>query len=237
VGWAYGPRRPANKMVTQILSAKAPEALARAAGILRAGGLVAFPTDTVYGLGALAADSNAVTALYAVKARPDEKSIPILIATLDQLPQVVLEIGETARRLMASFWPGPLTLVLAKSPTLSEAVSRTGTVAVRMPNHPLALSLIAAVGSPLAVTSANRSGEPSTSDPARVKQRLWGRIDAVLNGGLAPGGVPSTIVDCVAVPPRIVRHGPISEADILVATRELGRDASTNPSPHDVAPC
>jgi L-threonylcarbamoyladenylate synthase len=201
-----------------ILAATEPAAVERMAALLRAGELVAFPTDTVYGLGALFSRPSAIERIYAAKGRPEGKAIPILLASPADLPLVAGQVGEVAARLAEAFWPGPLTLVLPKAPLVPVAVSRTGTVAVRVPDHPLARALIAAAGTPLAVTSANRSGEPATTDPAVVYRMLAGKIAALLDGGLAPGGLPSTVVDCARPgTPLILRPGPIT-ADDLAAT-------------------
>jgi L-threonylcarbamoyladenylate synthase len=143
-----------------------------------------------------------------------------LLASPADLPLVVDEISDWASRLAAAFWPGPLTLVLPKNLAVPAAVTQTSTVAVRVPDHPLARALITAVGAPLAVTSANRSGEPATVAPAIVRQTLGGRIAAILDGGLAPGGVPSTILDCTVDPPQILRSGPISAATIFECYRD-----------------
>lgn len=199
-----------------ILAATDPAATERAAALLRDGQLVAFPTDTVYGVGALFSNPAAIEQIYAAKGRPAAKGIPILLASPDDLPLVAAQVNETAARLAVAYWPGPLTLVLCKAPSVPPAVSRTATVAVRVPDHPVARSLIAAAGAPLAVTSANRSGEPPTTDPAVVYSTLGNRIAALLDGGLAPGGVPSTIVDCSGPgAPLILRPGPISLAAML----------------------
>jgi len=215
-------------METITLPACDPMALEQACALLRAGRLVAFPTDTVYGVGALLSlgpgQARAVARLYAVKGRPEGKGIPILLASVADLPLVVEEMNDAAARLAVAFWPGPLTLVLPKGRAVPAEISRTSTVAVRVPAHPLALALIAGAGGPLAVTSANRSGEPSATDPVVVRRTLDGRIAAILDGGEAPGGVPSTIVDCSApgaAPLSILRFGPISAAALAAAT---GRD-------------
>jgi L-threonylcarbamoyladenylate synthase len=183
--------------------------LEQAAALLRVGELVAFPTDTVYGVGAISSNAAAVERIYLAKGRPESKGIPILLALPSDLHRVVAEVNVNASRLAAAFWPGPLTLVLFKHPAVPAAVTRTPTVAVRVPDHPLARALIAAVGAPLAVTSANRSGEPATTDPTVVRSTLGGRVAAILDGGIAPGGVPSTIVDCTIGSPSILRSGPI----------------------------
>jgi L-threonylcarbamoyladenylate synthase len=182
----------------------------RAAGLLRAGQVVAFPTDTVYGVGALFSDEEAVGRIYWAKGRPETKGIPILLASALDVPLVAIS-NETAEILMAEFWPGPLTLVLPKRASVPAAVSKEPTVAVRVPNHGLVRTLIMATGAPLAVTSANCSGEPPTTNPAAVYEMLGGRVAAIVDGGLAPGGTPSTIVDCTGERPQILRPGPIPE--------------------------
>ena len=190
----------------------------RAAGLLRAGQVVAFPTDTVYGVGALYSDEEAVERIYWVKGRPETKGIPILLASAPDVSLVAVP-NETAALLMEAFWPGPLTLVLPKREHVPAAVSRVETVAVRVPNHGLVRALIAAAGAPLAVTSANCSGEPPTTNPAAVYEMLGGRVAAIVDGGLAPGGIPSTIVDCTADPPQILRRGPIPASGIADALK------------------
>ena len=200
-------------MDTILLSANHPEAIARALEILTSGGLVAFPTDTVYGVGALAFDGKAVESIYTAKNRPPEKSIPVLIGETSDLAQVAIDVPEIAPKLAARFWPGPLTLVVSKHPGLPAVVSATGTVAVRVPDHPVARALLRAAG-PLAVTSANLSGQPSPSTAEEVLTQLGGRIAMVLDGGRTPGGVPSTLVDCLAPDLRVLRAGPISETEI-----------------------
>jgi L-threonylcarbamoyladenylate synthase len=203
---------------TELLSAAQPDAIEQALRILRAGGLAAFPTDTVYGVGALAFDGPAVESIYAAKDRPVEKAIPILIADVDDLDKVAVEVPSMARILAACFWPGPLTLVVPKQPTLPEAVSAAATVAVRIPDHPVARALLKAAG-PMAVTSANLSGQPSPVDAEEVMRQLNGRIPLVLDGGLTPGGVPSTLVDCLGAEPIILREGPLTKEQILAALK------------------
>lgn len=211
---------------TQHLHAGRATSLKMAARLLRAGELVAFPTDTVYGLGALFDQEAAVEGIYHVKGRPESKGIPILLASASDLPLVVNVgvMGQMAARLASAFWPGPLTLVLPKNSSIPAAVSRTETVAVRVPEHALTRALIALVGRPLAVTSANHSGQPPTIDPATVRAMLGGRIAAILDGGLAPGGEPSTIVDCSGGALDILRHGPIREVELMTALQRRGED-------------
>ncbi len=203
---------------TRLIPATQPDAIEQALRILRAGGLAAFPTDTVYGLGALAFDGPAVESIYAAKDRPVEKAIPILIADADDLDKVAVDVPPMARILAARFWPGPLTLVVPKQPTLPEAISATTTVAVRIPDHPVARALLRAAG-PMAVTSANLSGQPSPVNAEEVMRQLNGRIPLVLDGGVTPGGVPSTLVDCIGAEPVLLREGPLTKEQILAVLK------------------
>ncbi len=203
-------------MLTNIIQTTYPKAIEKALGILKAGGLVAFPTDTVYGLGSLAFDNAAIESIYKAKDRPIEKAIPILIGDVDALPLVVDHIPDMARIFAARFWPGPVTCVLPKKQTLPAAVSATNTVAVRIPDHPDALALLRAAG-PMAVTSANISGKPSPSAAQEVYEQLNGRIPLILDGGKTPGGIPSTLVDCTGEQPVILREGPVSLSELLAA--------------------
>lgn len=199
---------------TQIIRADHPEVISRALLTLKKGGLVAFPTDTVYGVGALAFDEAAVESIYTAKDRPVEKAIPILIGDTADLPKVTSTIPDMAHKLASRFWPGPLTLVLPKKPYLPEAVSSTDTVAVRVPDHQFARELLLKAG-PMAVTSANISGQPSPSTADEVFAQLGGRIAIIIDGGKTPGGVPSTLVDCTKDQPEILREGPISLEELL----------------------
>ena len=201
-------------MDTLILPADHPNALTQALQILQSGGLVAFPTDTVYGVGALAFDAAAIEKIYAAKGRSTEKAIPILLGDGADLEQVTAQVSEMALRLAGSFWPGPLTLVVPKHPSLPEAVSTAPTVGVRVPDHPVARALLRAAG-PMAVTSANLSGQASPCTVQEVYAQLGGRIPLILDGGGTPGGVPSTVVNCLGTEPQVLREGPITLAQIL----------------------
>jgi L-threonylcarbamoyladenylate synthase len=205
-------------MKTDFLPAQDPETLLHALAVLRRGGLVAFPTDTVYGVGAMAFNGAAVKRIYTAKQRTVEKAIPVLIADPADLPKVTQELPPFAVRLADRFWPGPLTLVLAKHPGLPMSVSAGPTVAIRVPDHPVARSLLRSAG-PLAVTSANLSGQPNPSTAQEVCAQLGGRIALIVDGGQTPGGVPSTLVDCTGAEPRILREGPVTKAEIWA---ELG---------------
>ena len=182
--------------------------------ILQNGGIVAFPTDTVYGLSALAFNNNAIESIYTAKDRPIEKAIPILIGDLSDLDKIAGSIPDMALRFAARFWPGPLTCIIPKKQTLPPAVSATSTVAVRIPNHPDALALLRAAG-PMAVTSANISGGQNPSTAQEVFDQLNGRIPLILDGGKTFGGVPSTLVDCTGDLPATLREGPISLHDLM----------------------
>jgi len=204
-------------MKTIIVPAGSPDAIQQALDVLNRGDLVAFPTDTVYGVGALAFDGKAVESIYIAKDRPVEKAIPVLLADESDLEKVGMDIPDIARRLASRFWPGPLTVLVPKKPTLPESVSATETVAVRIPNHEVARALLRAAG-PMAVTSANISSQPSPSTAEEVFAQLNGRIPLIIDGGKTPGGVPSTLVDCTGEKIKILRAGPVSLEDLLSAS-------------------
>mgnify|MGYP001574935217 CR=1 FL=1 len=181
---------------------------------LQNGGIVAFPTDTVYGLGAFTFDNDAIHNIYIAKDRPIEKAIPILIGDLSDFDKVAANIPDMALRFASRFWPGPLTCIVPKKQTLPLAVSATATVAVRIPDHVDARALLRAAG-PMAVTSANISGGANPTSAQEVYIQLNGRIPLILDGGKTQGGIPSTLVDCTGEKPVILRQGPISLDDLL----------------------
>ncbi len=214
---ARGARLGGCRLKTELIHAANPEATPRAVDVLRAGGLVAFPTDTVYGLAAMPWNTQAVERLYEAKERPSERAIPLLLSDAEHLPRVAIIpplCRESVDKLVDRFWPGALTLVLLKTDAVPEAVSHGTTVAVRVPALSLARALIRAAGGVLAVTSANISGQPSPVTAEEVASQLGGRIDLIVNGGACPGGVPSTIVDCTASPPTLLRRGAIAPAEL-----------------------
>lgn len=194
---------------TRIISSHDPQALDQAELLLRSGEMVAFPTDTVYGLGAKLTDPSAIEQLYIVKGRDAAKAIAVLLGDEAALAQVAGTLNDLAVRLARRFWPGPLTLVVPAHPALPANLSPLPTVGVRMPDHPVALALLRRIG-PLAVTSANLSGQPSARTAAEVYAQLSGRIPLILDGGETPGGLPSTVVDCTSGEPVILRQGPIT---------------------------
>jgi L-threonylcarbamoyladenylate synthase len=196
-------------MTTEVLPTTHPNAIPRALNILQNGGIIAFPTDTVYGLAAATFSASSIEKLYEAKTREAAKAIAVLVGDLPQVDLLTTGMSPSARRLAGRFWPGALTLVVPKHPKLPPNLSPYPTVGLRMPNHLFALDLLKSVG-PLATTSANRSGAGSTITPEDVLAQLAGRIDLLLDGGACPGGVPSTVVDCTQSPPVILRPGAIS---------------------------
>ncbi|MCA1900084.1 MAG: threonylcarbamoyl-AMP synthase [Chloroflexi bacterium] len=196
--------------MTKILKATT-ENILLAAEILRAGGLVAFPTETVYGLGANALDEEAVKKIFAAKERPAADPLIVHLAGLEHIEQAAKSAPPLARRLAERFWPGPLTLILPKQPQIPRLVtSGLDTVAVRAPAHPVALSLLRAAGTPIAAPSANRFGHTSPTAARHVWDDLKDRIEIILDGGATPLGVESTVLDISAVPPRILRPGGVT---------------------------
>ena len=202
----------------QVISASAPGATVAAARILADGGLVVVPTDTVYGLAAALSRRDAVARIFVAKRRPQERAIPLLVDSLADLDQVASEVPDAARRLIERFWPGGLTLILPGRPELPSVITAGGsTVAVRMPDHRVVRELIRRLGSPLPTTSANVHARPSPRTAAEAAAELGDAVDLILDDGPAPGGVDSTIVDPLAIPPRILRVGAISVGEIEAA--------------------
>ncbi len=195
-----------------------PAMIEAAAACLRAGGLVAFPTETVYGLGVDALDSEAVRRLFAAKGRPATDPLIVHVPSVEQLEQVARLVPALAWRLARAFWPGPLTLVLSRQPGVPlEVTAGKDTVAVRAPSHPVAQALLAAAGMPIAAPSANRFSRPSPTTAQHVLDDLDGLIDGVLDAGPTPIGLESTIVDVTRTPPVILRPGGLA----LEAIRQL----------------
>ena len=187
----------------------------QAADILQNGGLVAFPTETVYGLGANAWDAKAVGGIYIAKGRPSNNPLIVHVADVSAAREIVSEWPETAARLAAHFWPGPLTLVLPKNPKLPDNVTGGGpTVGVRIPAHPVALALLRVSGLPVAAPSANLSEQLSPTRAEHVWEQLNGRIHALLDGGATIGGLESTVLNLTTEPPTLLRPGLITPAQI-----------------------
>jgi L-threonylcarbamoyladenylate synthase len=181
-----------------------------AAAVLEAGGTVAFPTESFYGLGADALDPEAVARVFRIKGRAESRPLLVLVDSVERALSLVAGAGTEVRALMARHWPGPLTLVLPAGPTVPPAITAgTGTVGVRVPGHPVTLALLRAAGRALTGTSANRSGEPPPSCADEVARQLPGLVDVILDGGPTAGGAGSTVADCTVWPPRILRQGPV----------------------------
>ena len=211
-----------------------PENTALAGQILREGGLVAIPTETVYGLAANAFNGEACARIFAAKGRPSDNPLIVHIASLDQWPALVAEVPEAAVRLAEAFWPGPLSIILPKSDKIPDQVSGgLDTVAVRMPSHPAAAAVIRAAGVPLAAPSANLSGSPSPTTAQHVLRDLQGRIDAVLDGGACEVGVESTVISLAGKTPRVLRPGGISVEQLRAVLGEVEVDEAVL---HQLAP-
>jgi L-threonylcarbamoyladenylate synthase len=201
-------------MKTEIISANHPNAIRHAIDVLRNNGLVAFPTDTVYGLAAPVNNIESINRLYVVKGRNNTKAIAVLLGDSNQLSQVAVDLSETAQKTADNLWPGPLTMIVPRNPALPEILSPLPTIGVRIPDHPVALALLKTAG-PLAVTSANLSGAANTLTAKQVMKQLKGRIHLIIDGGRAPGGVPSTVIDYTTNEPKILREGPITLEQIM----------------------
>lgn len=200
--------------MTEILKARSPQSLARATDLLLQGEVIALPTDTVYGVAALAFDAEAVAKIYQVKERPFDKAIPVFVPSVADLSRVCRDIPPAVLTLLEQYWPGALTVILPVSPNLPGIVTNNGpTVAVRMPDHPVVMQLLAMVGQPLAATSANISGKPNPQTAADVEAQLQGRIPLILDDGPTPSNLASTILDVTQWPPQVVRQGALELSD------------------------
>ncbi|MDQ5823321.1 MAG: L-threonylcarbamoyladenylate synthase [Chloroflexota bacterium] len=198
----------------------------KAREIVQAGGLVAFPTDTVYGLGCDPYNVAAIQRLYEAKSRDQAKALPLLLSGAHRVGDVARVFPATAEVLAREFWPGALTLVVAQQPNLPEALGGGDTIAVRVPRHEELLAFLEACGGALAVSSANLSGQPEAHDAEQAAAYLEGSVDLIVDGGRSLGGVPSSIVDCTLPVPRLLREGAISEEQIraVLAAWEAGRE-------------
>ena len=189
--------------------------LEKAVSTLKKGGLVAFPTDTLYALGAHAFIEEAVSRVYEAKGRPQGMALPLLLGSQEQIDSVAVDVPQAARDLAGGFWPGAVTLVLYKAPSVSTTITGgRDTVAVRVPSHPLALALIEGAGAPVTGTSANRSGGPDPVSAEVVREHLGESVDVVLDEGPCSLAEASTIVDMTSEPPRIVRAGAVARSEL-----------------------
>ena len=201
-------------MKTIILPISSSNAIQTALDVLRTGELVAFPTDTVYGIGTFAFNAEGATKIYAAKRRPPDKALPILLGDVSQIPLVAVNLSDAALKLAERFLPGALTLVVPKHPDIPTEVSSLETIGIRIPNHDFARALLNEAG-PMAVTSANISGAESPVDAGDVYMQLNGSLPLILDGGRTPGGTSSTVVDCTQPEIRILREGPIHLDELL----------------------
>ena len=215
------------KTVTAMIKDKMDQKVIEEAGsILKRGGLVAFPTETVYGLGGNALDEQAAEKIYAAKGRPSDNPLIVHIAEFGALEQIAAEIPKEAKKLADAFWPGPMTLIFEKTKDVPyETTGGLDTVAVRMPSHEGARQLIESAGVPVAAPSANTSGRPSPTTAEHVKEDLWGRIDMIIDGGPVGIGVESTIIDVTEETPTILRPGHITKDMIAKVIGTVQMDA------------
>lgn len=198
-----------------MLSPDLQEQVKKAIKILQKDGIVAFPTDTVYGLGANALSEKAVEKIYRAKERPLNLALPVLLAEASQMEKLAHSIPPLAWKLAERFFPGALTLVLPRAPALPPLVAGGGdTIALRVPAHPVPLALIRGLGAPITGTSANLSGKPSPLTAEEVRRQLGGKVDFIIDGGKSPGGIESTVVDLTSPGPVILREGAISRKEL-----------------------
>lgn len=206
----------------------------QAGEIIRNGGLVAFPTETVYGLGANALDEQAAAKVYAAKGRPSDNPLIAHIADLDMLYDIVSDVPDVAKKLMKAFWPGPMTLIFHKSPLIPKGTTGgLDTVAVRYPSHPIALAIIKEAGVGIAAPSANLSGKPSPTMGEHVIDDMNGRIDMIIDGGMVGMGLESTIIDVTVTPPMILRPGFVTYEMVKDAIGEVNVDKTIFEKPSD----
>lgn len=211
--------------------------VAHAAELIRSGGLVAFPTETVYGLGANALDASAVARIYAAKGRPHTSPIICHISDLEMLHAVVAAWPEAAQHLAEKFWPGPLTLVLPKASAVPDLVTAgRATVGVRMPSHPIALELVTAAGVPVAAPSANRFTEVSPTTAEHVRRSLGDRVDYILDGGRCPVGIESTVLTLAEPTPILLRPGALSRQQIEEVIGPIATLAEPQPGGSHASP-
>ena len=207
-------------MASVVIEQFNPASLSTAKSSLLSGGVIAIPTDTVYGIACLVDNPKSIKRLYSIKERDLLKAIPVLIGALNQIQNITLDFPESAHILSQHFWPGALTLIIKKHPRLPIELTTHPTVGVRMPNHDWLRKLMDECG-PLAVTSANMSGDPSLTNSSKVLDVLGEKIDLLIDGGSCEGGVPSTVVDCTRSPVKVLREGGIANNIIYDTLTEI----------------
>lgn len=202
-------------------------AISEAGGVIRGGGLVVFPTETVYGLGANALNEDAVKKIFLAKGRPQDNPLIVHISNIEQISLLVKSIPQVARKLMDKFWPGPMTIILEKTELIPSATSAgLDSVGIRMPSNKIARELIAAANVPIAAPSANISGRPSPTDVDRCIEDLDGKVDFIIGGSMCKVGVESTVIDCTVYPPCVLRPGGIT----LEMLKEIDRNIYIDPA-------
>jgi L-threonylcarbamoyladenylate synthase len=221
------------RVVQALTGAEVEAAVSNAIEVLRSGGVVAFPTETFYGLGADISIETGIQKVFKVKSRGFHQPLLILIPSLRVLPGLVVEIPPIAKILMSAFWPGGLTLVFRAAHGLSRLLTAgTGKIGIRLSSHPIATAIAGALEGPITGTSANMTGTPPCRDAEEVKRKLGTMVDLILDGGEAPGGMSSTLVDVTVSPARILREGAVSSdrirALIRLADRPMGKAGSSN---------
>ncbi len=189
------------------------KALEESTRILNSGGIIVFPTDTVYGLAARMDDSSAIQRIFSVKGREQTKALAVLIGEIDQVDLVGEDLSPNAKKLMDKYWPGGLTIVLKKNDRVLTPLSQDNSIGVRLPDDDFVRLLTKRIG-PLATTSANKSGYPSTTNVAQIKDQLGDLVDLIIDGGESPGGISSTVVDCRSKDINILRVGALSPEEI-----------------------
>jgi L-threonylcarbamoyladenylate synthase len=204
-----------------VLDSEAQKEVAQAVRCLKSGGVIAYPTDTLYGLGADVFNQAALQRVFAMKGRPRDLALPVLVDSWERVAMVAADPPPIAERLARRFWPGPLTLVLPRSPGLSDLVTGgQDTVAVRQPDHWVPLALVAGLGHPITGTSANRSGQPDLLTTAEIRESLGDLVDYIIQCGPAPQGIPSTVVDVTQGEPKLLREGAIPFSEVVQAVAQ-----------------
>ncbi|MGA2367752.1 MAG: L-threonylcarbamoyladenylate synthase [Dehalococcoidia bacterium] len=212
-----------SKAAFKALSLALLDQVNQAVGVLRGGGIVAYPTDTVYGLGADVYNDEAVARVYRIKERPLSQPLPVLIADISQAGMLTGDQSKQAQLLMKRYWPGGLTIIFHKSPDFNSLVlAGSNKIGIRIPNHDIARAMIAKLGRPIVGTSANLHERPAAMTAAEVRDQLGSRVDFILDGGTCPGGGESTVIDLTVEPPAIVRQGIIAEEEILALIKTGG---------------
>ena len=207
--------QPGDNRSAVVLQGAASRAIEWSAECLVAGGVIAMPTDTVYGIAASLAHEDAIRRIFAIKGRPADQPLPVLVSSVDALERIAESIDDRIVALLDRYWPGPLTVVVpAREGMPVEVLGSDGSVGVRLPNHPLAIEVIEKAGGAVACTSANRSGDPPAIEAAAVSEVLGGQLDLILDGGQAPGGVASTVVAVIGSELRIIRQGAVAASEL-----------------------